>query len=271
MKCDDIRERFIDFIDGTIDEKGKQAVEQHIMECDSCYSELNTLKRISSRLRDFPEEEPSPEVGTRFYSMLGVYSHGRNGAREKAQSGVKISELLLSLWPKYPVLQAAFVLVFITASFFMGRLSVQEKPSNGELANLRAEMTEMRELLTISLLNQSSAIDRLRGVSMSRDITDPDEQFLTALIKRLNTDSDVNVRIAAVNALGRYSGREWVRTELVSSLSRQISPNVQVALIDLLATVKEKQAVDVFQQLIGDQYSLEPVKKRARLAIEKII
>ena len=106
---------------------------------------------------------------------------------------------------------------------------------------------------------------------MSREITDPDEQFLSALIKRLNTDPDVNVRIAALNAMSQYSDRDWVRTELVYSLPRQTSPNVQVALIELLAYVKEKQAADAFQQIIDDDSSLEPVKKRARFAMEQII
>ena len=271
MNCKEMQNLIPDFLDGIIGKETGKQCEDHMAKCEACRKEVETMSALWTKMAQVPLEEPSPEVGKRFYSMLDVYTHGMNVAPAKTPVGVRISEWMQAWWPKRPAIQMAFALVFITVSFLTGRLTVNEKQPNDELTGLRAEMSDMRQLLTLSLLNQSSAIDRLRGVSMSREITDPDEQFLSALIKRLNTDPDVNVRIAAVNAMSKYSDRDWVRTELVSSLPRQTSPNVQVALIDLLAYVKEKQAVDAFQQIIDDQRRLEPVKKRARFAMEQII
>ena len=61
-----------------------------------------------------------------------------------------------------------------------------------------------------------------------------------------------------------------VREELVRSLSTQMSPHVQIALIDLLAEIREQSALVVLEQIAESSQHLEPVKKRARKGIELI-
>jgi HEAT repeat protein len=140
-----------------------------------------------------------------------------------------------------------------------------------EIANLRQEVTQMRELVTISMLSQSSAIDRLQGVSMSREVGNPDDRLLDALIRTMETDPNVNVRLAAVDALGKYGDREWIRKALVISLKSQSSPLVQVSLIDLLVDLREPRAKGILTSLAADENSPEPVRKRARAGLEKMI
>ena len=129
----------------------------------------------------------------------------------------------------------------------------------------------MREMVTNALSNQSSAIERLQGLTMCRQISDPDKQFLSLLLLTLNADSNVNVRLAAVDALKKYSDDLWVRNELVKSLSLQTSPLVQISMIELLADIREQKALDIFRTLINDQQSIEAVKNRARWGIQQMI
>jgi hypothetical protein len=49
------------------------------------------------------------------------------------------------------------------------------------------------------------------------------------------------------------------------------SPLVQVSLIDLLSDLREPEAKDVLQSLISDNQTMEPVKKRARAGLEKML
>jgi HEAT repeat protein len=106
---------------------------------------------------------------------------------------------------------------------------------------------------------------------MSREVGTPDDRLLDTLIKTLDSDPDVNVRMAAVDALGRYSDRERVRRALVSSLRAEQSPLVQVSLIDLLIQLREPGVKPVLKSLIEDKDTLEPVKKRARTGLDKLI
>jgi hypothetical protein len=72
-------------------------------------------------------------------------------------------------------------------------------------------------------------------VSYGRSMGPTDERVLTALLSAATQDSNVNVRLAAIEALGGVAGRPGVQRTLVDSLPRQESPMVQIALVDLLA------------------------------------
>jgi hypothetical protein len=140
--------------------------------------------------------------------------------------------------------------------------------SNGEFERLKTEMTEMRQLVTLSLLNQPTAGERLRGVYMSRDIPEPDDRYLAALVNTLNSDPNVSVRLAALDALQRFSDSSNVRTDLVASLPHQTSPLVQISLIDTLVRLREQRAVDAFKTIADNPRSTEPVIKRAKMGMD---
>ena len=100
---------------------------------------------------------------------------------------------------------------------------------------------------------------------------DPAPSLIAALLDTLDNDPSVNVRLSAVDALYLFSGREEVRTALTASLSRQTSPLVQIALIDLLVSLKEKQAAAALKKLLADKKIIPEVQQRAQLGISKII
>jgi hypothetical protein len=109
---------------------------------------------------------------------------------------------------------------------------------------LREEVRHTRQLVALSLLQQQSASERLKGVDWSNRMTRPDPQVLSALLHTVNYDQNVNVRLAALDALHQSANNEMVRRGLVESLDRQTSPLVQIALIDLLveASATNRQA-----------------------------
>ena len=95
----------------------------------------------------------------------------------------------------------------------------------------------MRQLVALSLMQQQSASERLRGVSWAYQAEPSDREILEALVAAVNDDANVNVRLAAVDALRRFRrvrrpGRPWW------SAPEQSTPIVQVALIDLLVDLR---------------------------------
>jgi hypothetical protein len=170
-----------------------------------------------------------------------------------------------------PAYQLSLGLLMLACGFISGYLIRSMRNSSPELAELRSEVREMRQMMSLSLLKQQSASDRLKGVSWSSQVNHPDPEFLTTLVHTLNYDPNVDVRLAAVDAIARFAGYSKVRIDLVRSLPSQDSPLVQISLIDLLVQLHERQSADAFKHIIEDKNQNPQVRARAQWGLQNII
>jgi HEAT repeat protein len=86
----------------------------------------------------------------------------------------------------------------------------------------------------------------------------------------LRRDPNVNVRLAAVDALKRFSNDQTVRANLATSLSANDSPLVQIALIEALVDLRDRSAAPAIRKLGASENVDQLVRERARLALERI-
>lgn len=128
----------------------------------------------------------------------------------------------------------------------------------------------MRQLVALSLMQQQSASERLRGVSWAYQAEPSDREVLEALLTAVNHDTNVNVRLAAVDALRRFSASPETRRAVVEALPSQTTPLVQVALIDLLVDFKEREAAGALKTLAANRDVNDGVRQQARWALEKL-
>jgi hypothetical protein len=270
MKCEEIRDLILDYLSGALDSRTKSQIDEHTLHCSDCKQEIDAMTLVWEKLGDIREEDPGPSVGSRFYAMLDAYHRGVENAPQKAAWYKRLNGWMGTWWPRQPVFQFCVTAVVLAVGLAVGLRMNTGSPSTEEVVQLRQEMADMRQLVTLSLLNQSSANERLRGVYMSRDITQPDDKFLSALVRTLNSDPNVSVRLAVVDALHQFSDLPEVRTDLVTSLPHQTSTLVQISLIDTLVRLREPRALDAFKTIADDPRSIEQVKKRARMAINTI-
>jgi HEAT repeat protein len=97
---------------------------------------------------------------------------------------------------------------------------------------------------------------------------DPD--VVSALIQAVKTDQNVNVRLAAIDALMKVSGNAEVRQSLASSLTTQDSPMVQAALIDYVVDARDRRAIGALKELAA-RPDLNPlVRQRADSAVKQL-
>jgi HEAT repeat protein len=125
-------------------------------------------------------------------------------------------------------------------------------------------VSEVKQMLVFSKLDQQSASQRIQAVNYARDITTPDYQIISALIKTMNTDENSNVRMAAIQALSRFTEESIVVDALVSSLDIQTDPLLQITLINILVELKEERAVDAMKKLLDQEETHETVKRMAQ-------
>jgi hypothetical protein len=267
MNCEQVKREFPDYLAKSLSQESSAAIQAHLAICAACREELATLESVWSRLGVLEDSQPSPQMRTRFYAMLEEH---QLKLRPQPKGRVTFGDWVAGWWPAQPLWQFALGVLLLSVGLGLGRLSVERPKENGEIVRLRDEVGGLRELLTLSLLQQQSASERLRGVSWSSQVQQPEEAILSALLQTLNSDPNVNVRLAALDALQRFSKIGRVRQGLLQALEKQNSPLVQITLIDWLVESKERQAIDVLTR-ISDEPQFQPkVRERARWGLRQL-
>ncbi len=136
-------------------------------------------------------------------------------------------------------------------------------PASLAAVNELPERTSIKKALAFDAMTQTSASDRIHAVNQSFELEQADQEITQLLINTLNFDANVNVRLAACQALLRFEREEGVREALIQSLRIQKDPNVQLTLIDALVAIKEKRAATDMQWLARNQQVLDVVRLKA--------
>lgn len=118
--------------------------------------------------------------------------------------------------------------------------------------------------------NQNSASQRLMGATAAFNSTKPDDEIVSALVRTLNEDANTNVRIAALEALGKFHAQPHVRKALIDALSTQKDPLVQIALIRLMVQMKESGITEQLKDITNDDDVLPAVKDEAHAGLLKL-
>lgn len=261
-----------DYLTGSLSADERSRIDSHLGVCDECRKEFEDLGELWQSLATLPEEKPGQMLRQRFYDMLDAYEHGLSQGR--ARGSVTPRWWRLPEWSTRLVPQAAFALLILVAGlvagYTLGDGKSDVRPPDSELAGLREEVRAMSTLLTVSLLQQHSATERLRGVSLSGQQSEPDPEVISALVRALKTDPNVNVRLASLDALSRLSHHEPVRHELLDALPRQHSPLVEIALVDLMVRIRETGSLTTFRQMLQDPDLDASVRKRLEEGLQQL-
>lgn len=270
MKCDDIRNQLPDYWTGALDEISKAEMQTHFASCPACRAEAETLSAIWKKLGAIPEERPGRALRARFETTLKAYVQGLRQAARGPSTREKLDKWLGGWWPREPVFQFGFAVAFLAVGLLVGYSLTENSRGGGEVAQLREEVRHTRQLVALSLLQEQSASERLKGVDWSNRIAQPDSQVLSALLHTVNYDQNVNVRLAALDALHPSAANTTVRRGLVESLERQTSPMVQIAMLDLLVEIRDKEAGDAVKDLMQEAGLNPEVRERAEWALRQL-
>lgn len=285
------------YLQGTLSDAQRQKFDRLVRSGEIDSTEVKAMEMQFKQLGDLPSPKPDPEMHERFQSMLQREKEALPGQIAKQQqekdaqpvqpAGHKREKNLSQ--PAPPGLQqkgekqglkqqqretkghtsrirhlqtaAAIAAVFL-AGLLLGSLYPGRGTHEQQIQQIASEVHDLREMMMISLLDETSAAERLRAVNISMDIPSPQDRVIHALIETLHFDPSVNVRVAAVDALVHHGSHPTVREELVRAISRQPSPIVQVALADAMIALQEPRAAREFQKLLEQDEMEEPVRDK---------
>jgi hypothetical protein len=177
----------------------------------------------------------------------------------------------LTSWSLRLAAGVALLVVGFAGGIFYGNWQAgQSLTQLGQSANRATPEMEIKKVLAFESMPRTSASERIQAVNQSYELTQVDRDITQLLINTLNFDANVNVRLAACQALARFENEPAVRDALIQSLQIQTDPNIQITLIELLVAIKEKRAVNEMQRLAKNQQILDVVRLKAREGISRL-
>jgi hypothetical protein len=261
MMCVHARELIAASWQGELDPASESNLKHHLAACPECSAEMSQLGSIWEKLGDIPAPEPSHALRVRWESTL----ESLIGSQPSPKTSRTWS--FANLWPRNPAWQGAIAMACLLIGLLIGNFTPRH---DKEIAKLHEEIASTREMVALSLLQQQSATERLRGVNYTGRMQTMEPEVISALIEAVKEDSSVNVRLAAIDALSKASANPGVLRSLTGSLQQQDSPMVQAALIDYLVDARDRQALPILRQL-ATQRDLNPaVLERTHFALRQL-
>lgn len=245
-----------DYIDGYLSGELKVYVEKHIQQDDDWKSTYEKYKELNELMNADQELEAPATLKGDFDNFLN----------QEIENQTKVVSMPTTTNHKRWY-QIAAAVAILAVGYILG--TSINKGNTDEIDQLRNEMAATKALVLNSLTDQSAS-SRLGAVNASYSMTDMDDDIIQAFVKTLNTDDNINVRLAALEALSKYADNERVRKALIESLSTQNKPAVQIVLINLLVQLKEKRALEPLKKLTEDEGNIEVVRDEANYGVFKL-
>jgi hypothetical protein len=256
MNCEQARASFVDYWRDDLDDAAPE-FHEHLGKCEQCRTEAMELRGVWMRLGELPEADPDIAMRLRFYDSLTSWKQ-REAERSRP-----------FWWLRLPSVQIGLAAAMLVIGVGIGHW-LPSGNGGTEVARLRSEMDNMRQLVTLSLLQQGSASDRLRGVNWSARVEQDDTEVLSALLATVNHDPSINVRLAAVDALRKFSSSPVGRRGVIQALAKQTSPMVEIALLDQFVELREKDAVPAIRQFLEGTDVNPEVRQRAEWTLKQL-
>ncbi|HLX93021.1 MAG TPA: zf-HC2 domain-containing protein [Puia sp.] len=273
MRCELEQEKLSSWINNEMSSEESTAFEDHLNHCEYCNRELVAMKNAWSAIAKI-EPEPGDNMWLRFDTMLNTY---KQSLREHQRSLMeeKIERLKRLVMP-HPWFRIAFACALVVAGFAAGfllhrTLSGGENGETVKIEALSSQMQEMKEMFMLSLLENPSASERIRGVSYSAEIPAAGKKVVDALLSTLNNDPNVNVRLVALDALTQLASVPGVREGLVGSILHQDSPLMQVSLADVMLKLQEKRSIQPMKDLLQQKNLNLQVRTKIEQTLQHLI
>lgn len=269
MKCENDKEQITGWINNELSAADRNAFELHLANCAECRQELKATHAVLNLMDEVPVPQASADMPVRFQAMLEEYKESQT---QRANPVSGFIEKIKQLWSFQPGMQLAYTIVLIVVGLGIGFLmNRQGYDSKKEMAALSSQVHDMKEMMMLSLLENPSASERIRGVSYTNEIKSANKEVIGALLSTLNNDPNVNVRLVTLEALTQYSNDATVREGLVQSIVQQDSPLVQAALADVMLKLQEKKSIQSFRKLLQQKDLDHSIRNKIEQTITGLI
>ncbi|GHA30476.1 hypothetical protein GCM10007103_09850 [Salinimicrobium marinum] len=261
MKCKEVQAGIFDYLEGQLSEGETKGFESHLAHCASCTKEVVDSKILLETMDTIPLAKPDKGHKKSFEEML---------EREKQiLYHKKDSSTIQPHFWKTAFQIAATILLVLTGYLYGEHRGTQVAQT--QISQLTEQSQELKTEMTLAMLDNRSASKRIQAVNYSEDLQIPDNKVLEAIIGRLRHDDNVNVRLAAAGTLSRFQDNHLVKDAFIAALGTEENPDVQIAVIQFLAYVKEERSVAPMKKLLNQPEVPDYVKLQVNQGLAQIL
>jgi hypothetical protein len=271
MKCAQVAEFTADYLNGVLDDAVRSNIAQHLESCVDCRDQLRAARETWTQLGTLPVAQPSPALRLRVQALIQASRQELAQPPEESASASSLWRYLTGWWCWKSAFQFAMGAALFMGGFLLRPVMTGSLPGDPALPQLQAEVGELRRLVTLNLLRQPEASERIEGVRWSTQNQTHDAKVLEALLQALESDPSVNVRVAAVGSLGQFASSRTVKTRLLQILAKDDAPMVQIELIDLMVRIHDQDAVPILQRLTQNPTVNLAVRQQAEWGLKQLI
>lgn len=232
-------------------------IPNHLKSYADQFSYMNALGKPKTDIDPFAKIENSP-------------FEGRQSRSSNRDRGVSTQSSFIT-WTLRAAAAIILVLTGLTAGLLMNQ---QQDATDEQLAALQEEISQMKSALMYGSVQQASASERISAVYTTSRLQESnpqlDEEITDILIYTMNNDQNVNVRLAAAEALFKFRNEPRIGKALTNSLSQQNDPLMQITLIDMLVEMKQKSAINEMQKMLLRAETQDVVKERLENSIAEL-
>ena len=259
MKHEKIETHVLEYISSDLTADREESLRALLQKNGYEINELDQLREIYKRLDDVHVPTVGNKMTEDFYRMLETHK------RERGDEPGHFKHWILWLngrgHQKY-LTRIACGVFLLFVGWLVGLSHTPDERYEERLDLMSSEIREMKGMMALALLNQSSASERMRAVHQIKTSGSVDERMIALLVDTLGHDSNANVRLVALEALAAHADIPGAREGLIQSLDRQESPLVQLALTDVIVRLNEKQAVGHFRSILQKKDLNDVVRAR---------
>jgi len=269
MTCEDVQSLWADYLDHELSDISRYSFDLHLKSCEKCAKELQQLQFLVDQMADEKQTVPGEDLKKKFDAMLQSELNLQS-AQNILEKDVKSK--ILSFNFASPIRKIAAACIILFAGILIGVLIKYPatNTSTEQLSDMKKDIKDMKETLMFTLLKDESASQRIKAVSYAEEMPNPNQQIIHALINTLNEDKNVNVRLAALYSVNKFSGDGAVRDSLVQSLSKQTEPIIQIVLINMLMEKNETRAIQPIRDIISRANTMNEVKEIGKKALKEL-
>ncbi len=260
MKSERIQELIFKYNNMQADSREMKEIESLVESGEIDLKDMADVTELEQRVTEFAVPSPSLNLDDKFYQML----------REEKGHAKSFAWKNFFTWPDFAP-RLAFASLTLIVGVAVGYFLRSPGQKNEQIEMLGQEVSDLKELMMLSLLEKESPTERLKAVSLTNEMDQASQKVTNALLQTLNNDENVNVRLAALDALKSYSHESKVREGLIRSISKQDSPLVQISLAELMAALQVKSSVTELEKILHDKNTPIDVKKKMEESIKVLI
>ncbi|MDW3196715.1 MAG: HEAT repeat domain-containing protein [Cytophagales bacterium] len=256
-------EHIIEYLEGGLDTDQRKEFENQLMTDPAFKAKYQELEQLLQTIERVPEVEAPAELEWGFKAELDRMQSTLAETRLEPNNSLNAS-------PNRWWLQIAAGFGLLVIGFLSG--TQQTSDNSGQLLAMQTQIQSLQQVVMQQTLESSSASERIKAVNQIEQVPfQPDEKLVKMLVKTATQDKSVNVRYAAVQALGNFMDYPSVRNEMVRSLDQQTEPLIQIAMIGLLVDAQEKAAISSIKKLLDNEATTPEVKQQAEIAMDILI